>query len=149
MDSGKLVTAGDPCPGVSSEKATTIWADFNGGTVRSVIKPEKVGEMLTHFDAFMEERSLTWGEAMLFVASTLKKYRHSVSPETLFGALLWLACRSPDDGEIAEAAARQGGKSIGYEITSGEDGYNFRLRIHDGHLSQDRAFVSEPVAGHA
>ena len=45
--------------------------------------------------------------------------------------LLWAACRCPA-GKMAEEAAREGGKSVGWEIVYKSDGgFDYGLHIHD------------------
>jgi hypothetical protein len=133
------------------ELATTIWADFDDGTVTAIIDPNDVGDMLKRVDRMASDNNLSRSSAMDWIVRAFKENKHCTQDQgpIFVATLLWLACRS-EMGRDAEATAKKGGFSIGYEIThvAGKQ-YNFRLAVLKGHLPKDRNLADKPVAGNA
>jgi hypothetical protein len=115
---------------------TTVKASYNSASLSAHYKAEDIEEVLCRVDNMVLEKALTRANARQYVIDTMKANGHlpgKPAAELVGHTLLWLACRSDAD---AEAAAKEGGKVIEYQITGREPTPMFRLTVRDCALSE-------------
>src|SRR6516164_6262374 len=105
-----------------AEAETTIWARLHGKTSAFAIKTKAVPVILGIMDG---HKDLTEQSAMDDAVEILEgSERGEDAIMYAIHCLLWAACRCPA-GKTAEKAAREGGKSIGFDIAYNPDGSFF------------------------
>ncbi len=117
---------------LTPEEETTIWAILHGKIFAATIKAKNVPVILELMDRYVKEQDITEQSAMDDVVEVLEGSECGEDAiRYVTHWMLWAACRCPA-GKMAEEAAREGGKSVGWEIVYKSDGgFDFGLHIHD------------------
>jgi hypothetical protein len=105
--------------------ATIITANYHGATLRAEINPKDVPRLLEQLDREAHGMLNPRAAAMNFVIDAIEANKH-LKDSTVAMTVLWLACRRD---QMAEQVARQGGVTLGYDITGTKPHLNWRLMI--------------------
>jgi hypothetical protein len=117
------------------ENIATVAATYGPATFKAAIRTVDVDKLLDDVNRSIKGADPR-ADARSWVIGTIERNEH-LKKETglrLAHTLLWLACTSPGAaGAEALRHAKQGGATITYQITGGENGlaWNFRLILGD------------------